>query len=358
MRILQIGGDRSKRGILERGSSAYLRQEAYADSFGKLDIIAFTLASDNAPELTEGNLHIIPTTSKAKWVYGIDARSIAKHLQRPEVVSAQDPFEAGLIAFVIARHFHAPLHVQIHTDFLDPVYAKHSQLNRLRIRIARFVLRRASGVRVVSNRIAESLEKADWKLKADLQVLPMFADIERIKAWMPNAELRARFERFSKRILVVSRLEREKRVSLAIDALARADTKTACLIIVGEGSERRMLENQVEELGLRERVFFEGGVDAAPYYHFADLVLVTSEYEGYGLVIVEALAMKKPVLSTDVGVAREAGATMIAPVSLFAEALNTLLKNGPHEGVLKLQLPVSFDEYVREYCNGIMKLVQ
>ena len=50
MRVLTISADRSKRGILQRGSSAFLRQEAYAEKFGTLDVIAFTLESDGAQE--------------------------------------------------------------------------------------------------------------------------------------------------------------------------------------------------------------------------------------------------------------------------------------------------------------------
>src|SRR3989344_8588200 len=126
MRVLTISADRSKRGILQRGSSAFVRQEAYAEVFGTFDIIAFSLASDGAEEIDARPLHIIPTNSQSKWFYGWNALQIARTLQKPDVVSAQDPFETGLVAWRVARRFGVPLHIQIHTDFLSPAYAKPS----------------------------------------------------------------------------------------------------------------------------------------------------------------------------------------------------------------------------------------
>jgi glycosyltransferase involved in cell wall biosynthesis len=74
-------------------------------------------------------------------------------------------------------------------------------------------------------------------------------------------------------------------------------------VIVGDGSEKNKLK-------LDDNVVLDGWQNKETiysYYKTADMLLVTSDYEGYGLTIIEALAAGLPVLSTDVGIAREAG---------------------------------------------------
>lgn len=350
MRVLQIGADRSKRGILVPGSPAYGRQKAYAENIGQLDIVGFSLQSDGFAEKHDEGLHIHPTNSVTKFFYGLNALFIASNLPWPDVVSAQDPFETGLTALIISRFIGKPLHVQVHMDFLSPEYSQLSIMNRLRVRMAGIVLRNATRVRVVSQKIKDSLQ-AKYDLDVPITVLPIFADIVKIRAAEPDSSLRERFAKYSNRLLYVGRLEREKHPCLAIQAFAKSAPPDVCLIVVGTGSEAPYLRRLAGELGVADRVFFEGERDAIPYYKIADLVLVTSRYEGYGLVIIEALAAGKPVLSTNVGVAREAGAVVAG--GDYAEALKRWFAEGPREGHLPSYPYANFDEYVAAYCGDI-----
>jgi putative flippase GtrA len=69
--------------------------------------------------------------------------------------------------------------------------------------------------------------------------------------------------------------------------------------------------------------------DPASYYKTADCFLITSDYEGYGMTIVEALAAGCPVVSTDVGIAKEAGASIGTDAAkLGALLLQTLIGYG------------------------------
>jgi len=350
MRVLAISSDRSKRGVLYPDTPASRRQEAYAAAFGDLDIIGFSQIGDASPYSREG-LSVYPTNSSSRFFYGIDALRIAKTLSRPDVVSVQDPFEAGFVAWLIARRFRVPLHVQVHTDFLSPEYTKLSLLNRARVMIAGFILHRAARIRVVSPRVKESIEKR-YALRVPITVLPIFVNIEAMRVGLSDHALAARFSRFTSKFLVVARLEHEKNVLMALLAFANSAPRDTCLVIVGSGNEREALENHANKLNVGDRVFFEGEKDATPYYTLADLVLVSSLYEGYGIVIVEALAAGKPVLSTDVGIAREAGA-ILATEEHFADALAEWFKSGPREGTLKGYPYENFEEYVRSYCDDI-----
>ena len=355
MRVLTISVDRSKRGVLHPGTDAFKRQEAYAKQLGSLDIIGSSLKSDNAKFFDSEHLRTYPTNSASRLLYGLDAIRIARKLPKPDIISAQDPFETGLAAWLVARMQTVPLHIQVHTDFLSAAYARHSFLNRIRVWIAGFVLRRASRIRVVSERVKSSIKKK-YHLKAPITVLPIFAHVERINRAFPDEKLLVRFAAYKTKLLVVSRLEPEKNVGLAIRAFAQSAPRDACLIIVGSGSERLSLQHFAKRLNVAERVFFEADAEAASYFKFVDLVLVPSKYEGYGLVIIEALAAGKPVLATDVGIAREAGA-IVTTEEQFADTLVEWFRSGPRTAELKSYPYRNFDEYVRKYCDDIKRCV-
>ncbi len=351
MRVLQIGADRSKRGILFPGSPAFLRQEAYARVFGQLDIVAFSLRSDSAQFTDAGPLRVFPTNTPFKLLYGFYTIHIARTVPKPDVISAQDPFETGLIAWVVAALLRVPLHVQVHINFLSPDFSRTS-VNKLRVFIAGFVLRRASRIRAVSEEIRKTIVQR-YGLHVPVSVLPIYVDIARYRDAVPNAVLVKRFERFTWKLLVVSRLvEPQKNIALAVRSFAALAARDACLIIVGTGEEEAALKTLAERLGISDRVFFEGEHDPAPYYKLADLFLLTSRYEGYGMVVIEALAAGKPVLATDVGIAREAGA-IITSEEEFAAALSAWIANGPRAGVLKQYPYKNLDDYVRQYCNDV-----
>ena len=180
--------------------------------------------------------------------------------------------------------------------------------------IAGRLLPQADYVRVVSERIEQSLKAKSWQLKAIVEVRPVAIDLEELKQAPITVDLHQKYPQFREIILMVSRLEPEKRIDLAIKSLAKflPAVKNVGLAIVGSGSEEMRLKHLVDELGLGDYVKFEGWQEnLATYYKTADLFLVTSSYEGYGLTIVEAKACGLPVVSTDVGIAREAGAIIV-----------------------------------------------
>lgn len=354
-----ISADRSKRGILFPDTPAFSRQASYANKFGNLVIIGFSRRSDGARPINIGPLRVHPTNSSSRFLYGWDAIWLAQRLPKPDVVSVQDPFETGIVGWWIARKLKVPLHVQVHTDFLSPEYAKLSLLNRFRVLVARLVLRRAARIRVVSERIKRTIESR-YHTHAPIIVLPIFADVGRLASLRSDlgnpqgSDLENRFEQFKFKLLVVARLEPEKNVALAIEAFAKSAPENACLIVVGTGSENMSLQRFAKRWNVADRVFFEDPSDIRPFYKVADLLLVLSKYEGYGLVIVEALAAGKPVLSTDIGIAREAGA-IVTTEEQFADALSEWFKSGPRMGVLKNYPYKNFDEYVRAYCDDIKR---
>jgi glycosyltransferase involved in cell wall biosynthesis len=104
------------------------------------------------------------------------------------------------------------------------------------------------------------------------------------------------------RILSVGTLKEQKNHALLLDAFALLLRKrpSARLMIVGEGPLRPELEAHAVSLGIAERIVMPGfTIDPQPYYASAHLFVLSSDYEGFGNVIVEALNAGVPVVSTD-----------------------------------------------------------
>ena len=100
------------------------------------------------------------------------------------------------------------------------------------------------------------------------------------------------FEKKQKEIIYLGRIDyNQKRVYRVIDTWAKLEAKFPDwkLTIVGDGVERENVENQVAEYGLK-RVSFEGFQQPKPYYERASILLLTSEYEGFPLVLAECMS--------------------------------------------------------------------
>ncbi len=244
-------------------------------------------------------------------------------IERPDVVSVQDPFLLGLLGWIIARMRGAQFHVQMHTDVFHPGFLLHTPVNRQLVLLARFLLGRADSVRVVSECLRQSL--IAHGVRAPIGVLPVFVDAPAIEKAVP-LNRRQKYPRFEKLLLAVSRLEPEKNVADAIRAMPEIlrTYPKAGLVILGDGSQRQALERLAAKLGVENHVVFEGTQNPFSYYKVADVVLVTSHFEGYGMVIVEALLAGCPVVSYDVGIAAEAGAVVAEPRDLAAKTAQVL----------------------------------
>jgi glycosyltransferase involved in cell wall biosynthesis len=383
-----ISTDRS---IFLAGSDANFRMREYATLAKKLHIIVFTRRKEKfqATQVAP-NCMAYPTNSFSRWFYIINAYFLAKRLFLPvmnikadadtEVIQAipevslittQDPFEAGLAGFFIARMLRRPLHLQVHTDLFSPAFRRDSFLNTLRVRIARFLLRRRADIRVVSRRIKTSIfneMKFAVNRSPRITVLPVFVDTEKFISTPPSFDLHKQYPGFDLLILVVARLEKEKNVLGALRLLeAVLDAKPDLyigLVIVGSGSQEEFLREYAARAGIEGRVFFVGWQsDMVSYYKTADILLVTSEYEGYPRMFIEAAASGCPVLTPDIGSASDIlfqWNSIICPENDY-ECLFRNIKNLASERVVRETLLVSAragvkrmnfttkEEYLAEY---------
>ncbi len=109
---------------------------------------------------------------------------------------------------------------------------------------------------------------------------------------IPSSDFVFDFLQKRKEVLYVGRIdENQKRIHRIIDtwALLEASFPDWKLIIVGDGVEKRNLVGKVIQLKLNN-VVFEGFQNPSLYYKRASILMLTSEYEGFGLVVVEAMS--------------------------------------------------------------------
>jgi glycosyltransferase involved in cell wall biosynthesis len=138
------------------------------------------------------------------------------------------------------------------------------------------------------------------------------------------------------RLLIVGRLEPQKNVRLAVDTLAAVRQHSdATLTIVGDGSERAAVEAHVARNGLGAHVTLTGHVsDVSAAFGNADVLLVTSRYEGGPAVVIEALARSVPFVSTDCS-------HLLRALVTDKPALGMLAKAPTADGLAKAVLVVS-----------------
>lgn len=327
--------------LFSQGSSVHERMARFATRFpdDEFSTIVFSSRAHGVqfPVRIAPNMTAYPTNSWTRLLYGLDAIFRARSVAQPDVVSAQDPFETGLAAWCIARMTRAPLAVEIHTDFLSPAFSNHSLLNQLRTTIAGFVLPRANGGYAVNTKLRDGVV-ARYGNADSFETLPIFVDTARFGSLPSNP--------IPGTLLWVGRFAPEKNPELALVALAAATRAghDVRLTMLGDGVLGSDLRKRVSELGIENRVSFPGWKDPAEYLPQTELMLATSEYEGFGIAIVEALAAGVPVLSTDVGVARAAGAGVVE--GDYAGALCSWLEGERSRGTLTLPFYENETEYV------------
>lgn len=151
----------------------------------------------------------------------------------------------------------------------------------------------------VSEGVAETIRKAMelWHFSpASLEVIPNPCPVEDIRQAMLAPEPDIPSEPY---IVNVARMVPAKDQALLLRAYARSGV-TMPLVLVGDGRERGNLEALAVDLGIAERVVFVGQQENPyPWMRHARLFVLSSRFEGMGIVLFEALACGTPVLSVD-----------------------------------------------------------
>ncbi|HTX77118.1 MAG TPA: N-acetyl-alpha-D-glucosaminyl L-malate synthase BshA [Terracidiphilus sp.] len=179
-------------------------------------------------------------------------------------------------------------------------------LDRSYLPITRYAIQESDGVTSISEYLkAKTLE--DFSVTRPIQVIPNFVNCnvyQPVRDEDARAEARRRFAADGEAILLhLSNFRPVKRVVDVVRVFAQvARALPAQLILVGDGPDRSAAEWLAHDLGIQGRVHFLGKQERVnELLPLADLMLMPSQLESFGLAALEAMACKVPTIATRVG---------------------------------------------------------
>jgi len=163
----------------------------------------------------------------------------------------------------------------------------------------RIFYRYADKIIAVSNSLAKELTLATGEKKIYSLYNPIDINHENTQEIQPSVE--AWRNESKPLILGLGRLNPQKNFEFLINSFNTVIKETDCqLLILGEGPNRQSLENLISSLKINDKVLMPGFVDnPGSYLERASVFVLSSSWEGFGLVIAEALAQGVTVVSTD-----------------------------------------------------------
>lgn len=217
---------------------------------------------------------------------------------KPDIMHAHFASSYGLLGALSAFH---PFVLSVWgSDVFD--FPKKSFLHKS---LLGYNLKKADKILSTSHVMAEETKIYTEK---EIEVTPFGINTDQFK---PEKADRAALTPFSENDIVVGTiklLEDKYGINYLIEAfsmvLHRHPELPLKLLIVGDGSERKNLENLADGLGIAEKVYFAGMADYSkvPYFNrMLDVYAALSNYESFGVAVIEAQSCGKPVVVSDAG---------------------------------------------------------
>jgi glycosyltransferase involved in cell wall biosynthesis len=309
--VISIGYGRH---MFVEGNPERLRMERCARETSELHMVIFTMRNDKlAPTVGQHNLSLHPTGSHARVLMILDAFLYARYIIKQNknktfVVTTQDPFEAGVVGFLLKKLYGVRLVVQEHGDvFAAPFWRRESLLNQLRYTIGKRILASADTIRVVSKRTKEFFESKGY---SHVRLLSVAIDARAFKEATPSPLIKELFTPDNFVFLSVARFVPQKNLTMLINAFYQTFLKypQARLLLVGTGPEEYSLRSLATQLfGPEQHIveFVPWSDDVPGLMNASDAYVLSSNYEGWGRVLIEAMASGLPIVTTDVGCAGE-----------------------------------------------------
>jgi glycosyltransferase involved in cell wall biosynthesis len=287
----------------------------YARHLGHYWLITNSYRRHALPARHTGNISLMPTNAftpvdsflRILWM----GRKILKS-GNVAVIQAQDPILTGLAAVLLGRRFGVPVNVCVYgPNVFDPYWVKSHWSYRFLAPVGKWVLRRAAGVQVDGKLTAHRLGLALGP-GVPIFVKPMIPrHFDALLALPPQTARDPGIVR----LVFIGRLTAQKNLRMLAETFVRARDELSAdgirleLDILGEGEERESLERRLQAAVRDGSVVFRGQVPGsalADAFVRADALVMTSYYEGYPRVLMEAAAAGLPIATTAISGADEA----------------------------------------------------
>jgi N-acetyl-alpha-D-glucosaminyl L-malate synthase BshA len=198
-----------------------------------------------------------------------------------------------------SRGHHLPFITTLHGTDITLVGMDRSYLP-----ITRFGIEQSDGVTAISTYLRDTTHSS-FHIGTEIEVIRNFVNCD-VYVRKPElvAEMRPRFAEPDERLLVhLSNFRPVKRIQDVVKVFARvAKALPARLMLIGDGPDRSIAEYLARENGVRDRIHFLGKQDNVnELLPLADLMIMPSEMESFGLAALEAMACSVPSIATRVG---------------------------------------------------------
>lgn len=241
-------------------------------------------------------------------VMGTLARGPLKDLitWRPDVVHSQSEFSTFILAKRIAHAVGAPLVHTYHTLYEDytTYFSPNKRMGQIMAQLfSMHVLAKTDAVIAPTSKIERLL--LSYGVEKLIKVIPSGIDLSKFAPTSVEDDATSRLReqlgipKDTQVIVYVGRLAKEKNIDELISNFSTIANNNRMLLLVGDGPERPMLEEQVRTLGLGKHVIFAGmqkQEDIPSFYRLGTVFCSASTSETQGLTYVEALASGIPVL--------------------------------------------------------------
>jgi len=177
-------------------------------------------------------------------------------------------------------------------------------LDRSYLPITQFGIEQSDGVTAISSYLRDRTREA-FSIKGEIEVIRNFVNCD-VYVRVPTkvVAMRPRFATGDEKLLVhLSNFRPVKRILDVIEVFARVSrARPARLMMIGDGPDRSAAEHLALDLGVQDRIHFLGKQDNVnELLPLADLMLMPSEMESFGLAALEAMACSVPTIATRVG---------------------------------------------------------
>ena len=177
-------------------------------------------------------------------------------------------------------------------------------IDRSYLPITRFAIEQSDGVTSISNYLRKQTIQ-DFSIQRPIEVIPNFVNCDVYTPKLEGREqARAAYAKPEEKIFAhLSNFRAVKRVIDVVEVFARVAAKVPSqLLMIGDGPDRSRAEYLAIDRGVRDRVHFLGKQDSvSDLLPLADLMIMPSEMESFGLAALEAMACRVPTIATRVG---------------------------------------------------------
>jgi N-acetyl-alpha-D-glucosaminyl L-malate synthase BshA len=169
--------------------------------------------------------------------------------------------------------------------------------------ITKFSIEKSDGLTAVSRYLQTETLTTFGCTACRIEVIPNFVDPEIYDRSRYTSILNEQVDAGKRVLIHISNFRAVKRVTDVVKIFARVEREVpSVLVMVGDGPDRVHAEAEARELGVQDKVFFLGKIEAvAPLLAGADVFLLPSSTESFGLSALEALASGVPVVGSNTG---------------------------------------------------------